>query len=203
MKESIRYQEAIRRNIFAINYAFWEWKILVSLDNYRAIKNKEVAFYGASFFDVSYVAIYSDMIRNSINVLEKKKRNDVVSFWYLLRSKAIIKTLKSYSEEKTISLESLTKKLMVIRDKVFYHYDKEAILDINNIWRSNSISAKESGEGLEYLFCVLRELYQKVFNQEYSLHPEEYREEEFFRLLDLAGENNLLEVHPKINESMN
>lgn len=199
-EENIRYQEAIRKNILAISYALWEWQILVSLDNYRYRKNKEITFYGASFFDISFIAIYSDMIRNSINVLEKKERNDVASFWYLLRNVIIIKTLKSYSEEETISLDNLTKKLMDIRDKVFHHYDKKAILNTDKIWRDANISAKELGKGLKYLFCLLSELYQEVFKQGFPLHPEEYREEEFFKLLDLAAENHLIEVSQKIGE---
>lgn len=198
MEENIRYQEAIRKNILAISYALWEWQILVSLDNYR--KNKEINFYGASFFDISFIAIYSDMIRNSINVLEKKERNDVASFWYLLRNGIIIRTLKSYSEEATISLDNLTKNLMDIRDKIFRHHDKKAILNTDKIWRNANIPAKELGKELKYLSCLLSELYQEVFKQEFPLHLGEYREEEFFKLLDLAAENHLIEVSQKIGE---
>ena len=193
---AIRSQKAIEKNLTAIAHALWEWKALEAFDKYR--KSKRIYYRGASFFEITTKALFSDMIRNTINVLEIDKRGDATSFWYILTIKeTAIKLLEAYSQEKITFLRNLAKKLMHIRDKDFFHHDKNGVLNTGNIWREADIVGKDVGEGIGYLFYMLSELYEKILSKKFEFYPDDYNGEDFIKLLELAEKNHIIEVSPR------
>lgn len=199
MRINTIYEKAIESNLNKVAHALFELKALIAFDNY--IEKNSIFICGASFFEISKKALYNDMFRHAINVLEIDKARDSVTFWYILRTGEIkIKTLKSYSLEKTDSLKVLAEKLKHIRDKVHFHIDKDGILDSDKIWLEADIKANVLREGLQYLFSILDELYRAVFNKPVLFHPDDYNGEDLAKLLNLSGSNGLINVVPKIKE---
>lgn len=194
------YEKAIEANLNKVAHALFELKALIAFDNY--IDKNSIFIRGASFFEISKKALYNDMFRHAINVLEMDKSGDSVTFWYILRTdETKIKTLKSYSLEKNNSLKALAKKLKHIRNKVHFHIDRDGIFDSHKIWSEADIKANVLREGLQYLFSVLDELYRAVFNKPVLFHPDDYNGEDLVKLLNLSGLNGLIDVVPKIKEA--
>lgn len=188
------YEKAIQSNINKIAHALFELKVLIAFDNY--IEQNNVYIYGASFFEISKKALYNDMFRHAMNVLDKNGNS--ATFWYILKTnEAKIKALKSYSQSKSNSLKILADKLKHIRDKVHFHIDKDSVLDPHKIWLESDIKANELRDGLEYLFSILEELHRSVLNKPVLFHPDDYDGKDLVKLLGLAGINNLIDVVPK------
>jgi|GEM_PF-2428561 len=145
-------------------------------------------------FDGMPDAFFGDMLRNTINVLDKQ--SDAASFWYILKRDEI-KSLRTYSEQKNILLEDLAGKLKHVRDKVFFHHDKNGVLDTKKIWQEADIVGKDVGEAIQYLFSILKELYEKVMKKSYNFDPDNSIEENFIKLLDLAAKNGFIDVRPE------
>ncbi len=192
MEEDTRYQKAIQRNINSIVYALWEWKTIEAFEQY--VKGKRIEVLGSNFFEIMPKAFFGDMLRNTINVLNKHK--DVASFWYILE-KGEIKSLRTYSEQKNILLEDLAEKLEHVRNKVFFHHDKNGILDTERIWKKANIKGKDVGEAIQYLFSILKELYEKVIQKQYLYCPDDSIGKNFIKLLDIAAENGFIDVCPE------
>ncbi|MDO8675350.1 MAG: hypothetical protein Q7K71_04455 [Candidatus Omnitrophota bacterium] len=189
MEEDTRYQKAIQRNIDSIFHALWEWKTIEAFEQY--VEGKRIYVLGQNFFKIMPVAFFGDMLRNAINVLDK--HSDVASFWYILEV-GEIKSLEIYSEQKIDSLKDLAGKLKHIRDKVFFHHDKNGVLDTKKIWKEADIVGKDVGEAIQYLFSILKELYEKVMKKQYHSDPDNSIGEDFVKLLNFAAENGFIEV---------
>lgn len=199
MGKNTIYEKAIESNLNKAAHALFELKAVIAFDNY--IEQNSVYICGASFFEISKKALYNDMFRHAINVLEIDKAGDSVTFWYILKTdETKIKALKSYSEEKTNSLKILAEKLKHIRDKVHFHIDKDGVLDSRKIWLEADIKANELRDGLQYLFSILEELYRAVLNKPVLFHPDDYNGEDLAKLLNLANSNSLIDVVPKIEK---
>ena len=194
MKEDTRYQKAIQKNLNSIAHALWEWKELEVYDKYR--EEKRIYVRGASFLEITTKALFCDMLRNIINVLDK--HSNVASFWYIQKVEKI-DPLKAYSKQKTDSLGDLSEKLKHIRNKDFFHHDINGILDTKKVWQEANIVGRDVGEGIKYLFSILKELYEKVIKKQYNFYPDDSIGEDFVKLLDLAARNHLIEVYPKGN----
>lgn len=197
MKKNTIYEEAIKTNIQKVARALFELKALMAFDNY--LEQNTVYVCGVNFFDISKKALYENMFRHAMNVLDIGKSGDAATFWYILKFDEIkIKELNSYSAEKNELLKSLAKKLKHIRDKVFFHIDKNCILDSEKIWLEADIKANEFRDGLQYLFSLLEELYRTVINNPVLFHPDDYSGDDITKLLNLAKSGGLISVVSKI-----
>lgn len=194
MEENTRYQSAVKRNTYEVAHALMELKVLRALEAYN--EKNSIFVRGESFFNISFRALHNDMIAHAIKLLDKDEKS--ATFWYLLnKNRQEFENLSLYSQDKINSLEVLTAKLKIIRDKTHFHIDKHGVLDVQKVWEKADIKGKELGDALDYLFSILSELYKVVFNKSFLFIPEDYDETDLPKLLDLAHANKIIEVVPK------
>lgn len=178
---------AIKRNLFEVAHALLERKALIPIERY----NKKHGIYGENFFSISYRALFNDMVAHSIKVLDEDRES--ATFWYIFRvDMAKIKKLKSYSEQKTQFLKGLTSKFKIIRDKTHFHIDKKGVLDPKLIWRKAGIKGKDLGKALKYLWDLLNELHQIVFNKDFPHQIDFYDAKDVLKILALSRKNDLV-----------
>lgn len=182
-----RYFKAIRRNLFEVAHALLERKVLIPIENY----NKKHGVYGENFFSISYRALFNDMIAHSIKVLDENRKS--ATFWYIFKvDMAKIKKLSSYTEEKTELLRELTSKFKIIRDKTHFHIDKKGVLGPALIWKNAGVKGKDLGEALKYLWNLLNELHQVVFNENFPHQIDFYDAKDVLKILGLSRKDGLI-----------
>lgn len=192
MKLDLCYIRAIQRNFNEIANALQRWQALVVFDEYIRLNGK-VTYQGISFFELSYHSLFNDVISHMIKVLDLNK--DSATFWYIKKNQQIeLGSLKSYTKEKISFLESLAKKLKQIRDKTHFHIDLQGVFDHKQIWDDAGISGKELGAGVEYLFDMLFELRNLIFNENMSKIQYSYHGDDLKTLLSLANEKGLISL---------
>ncbi|MBL7197222.1 MAG: hypothetical protein ISS47_03915 [Candidatus Omnitrophica bacterium] len=189
MIEENRYRNAIKRNLYEVAYALLEYSTLRILNEYN--KKEGIYVTGEGFFNISYRALFNDMVAHSIKVLDKDRKS--ATFWYILKTdKAKAENLRLYSKEKIKSLRNLASKLKTIRNKTHFHIDKEGVVDPKMIWGNANIKGRELEESLHYLFSILNELHKAVFNKNFLYQPEDYDGTDLIKLLELAKSENLI-----------
>ncbi|MCU0651335.1 MAG: hypothetical protein MUC39_00065 [Candidatus Omnitrophica bacterium] len=199
LANGIRYNTAIKRNLFELAHALLELKALTAWDRYT--DENEIYVHGESYFSISQKALFNDMVSHAIKVLELDKCGDSSTFWYILKTDTLVlKNLKDYSEEKIYSLQSLAVKLKHVRDKTHFHLDKNGILDHHKIWQEADIKGRELSEGLKYLFGLLCGLYKNIFKESFLYHPDDYDDTDLIKLLNFAASSDLINVVPKMKE---
>ena len=156
-----RYEIALEKNIHDIVYAISEYNIAKTISD-------EYPRAGWDFFRISFYSLSNDMLARSMRVLDLHK--DAASFKYIYNiQKSEVEKFAKNNSINIKEIESLTKKLGNIRDKVLFHIDKKCILDQNQIWEKADLTGDFFFSVLSNLLKILQHLYQKHFGKEYHL----------------------------------
>lgn len=156
-----RYYRALTRNLHEVRFCLSKRNAVNSL--------VEVAPNTSwSFFSYAYLALKNDMVAHAIKVLDKHK--DASSFWYLYRcNQNEIGTLLKKIDLQLEDIETLTEKLIKIRDKTHFHIDKMKVFAPSSIWQEADIKGSFFNSVMEGLWEALKELhiigYKKSFIQ--------------------------------------
>jgi hypothetical protein len=110
---------------------------------------------------VCFNALLGDRLARMIRILEEDKRNEVASFWYLLRCEPKRVRLATDDEE---HLRHLATRLKPIRDQTFFHIDKAGVLDRSAIYASARITGNDIIKAIDILWTILKNLYSEEFS---------------------------------------
>jgi hypothetical protein len=110
---------------------------------------------------VSADALMGDRLARLIRILEDDSRNEVASFWYLLRCEPSRVALAADDEK---HLRHLATRLKPIRDKTFFHIDKNGVLDREAIYAAAGITGDEIIRAVDILWAILGRLYREEFS---------------------------------------
>jgi hypothetical protein len=116
---------------------------------------------------VCFNALLGDRLARLIRILEEDKRNEVASFWYLLRCEPKKVGLTAHDEA---HLRHLATRLKLIRDRTFFHIDKDGVLDRPAIYGAAEITGNDIIRAIEILWTILRKLYSEELSDR-SLPP--------------------------------
>ncbi len=107
-----------------------------------------------------YNALFNDHLTKCMKVFEIGRQ--AASIWYLNRRnpEALLDALGRDSK-KLNSLESIARKLKVLRDKAHFHIDEQGVLDVDSVWRQAAIDRAELSEAVDIGISALRVLAQQ------------------------------------------
>jgi hypothetical protein len=107
-----------------------------------------------------YNALFNDYLTKCMKVFELGRQ--AASIWYLHRRdpQALLDALER-DPEKLSSLQSVAKKLKLLRDKAHLHIDEQGVLDTDSVWRDASIDASELSKAVDTAISALRVLAQR------------------------------------------
>ena len=104
------------------------------------------------FIHIAAKALQTDVLIRLIRIFED---GEAASFWYLHRCEP-----RKIAEGIDIAkLQDFSRRLKLIRDKVFVHIDKDAVFDPSQAYRDAAIRTWEIEETIETLWMVLDRLY--------------------------------------------
>jgi hypothetical protein len=139
---------------------------------------------GSIILEQSFNALMGDRLARLIRILENT--NDTASFWYLYRCEPT-NVAKDMDIARLVGLSS-EDKLKLIRDKTFFHIDKNHVADSHKVYREANIFASEIVWAMQAIWRTLNRLYEERFGSPDSRETLDGMRESFKR--DLA---NLLE----------
>lgn len=107
-----------------------------------------------------YNALFNDYLTKCMKVFELGRQ--AASIWYLNRREpeAFLDALGK-DPKKFDSLQSIAKRLKLLRDKAHLHIDDRGVLDTDSVWREASIAGSELSEAVNMAISALRVLAQK------------------------------------------
>ncbi len=193
-----KYKRAITRNLDELANARLEQCALSSFDRY--LETHGVYYCGENFFTITGRALFNCMVGHAIKVLDRHRKS--AAFWAIFDTAPDkITKLSSYKEEKLRFLDGLTGKLKLVRDKTHFHLDEEGILDPRAIWRDADIKRVKLGEGLGYVWEMLRELHLVELGKQFSDPCERYDGRDVVQLLDFACSMGILQLEGLVGSS--
>jgi hypothetical protein len=180
-----RFFQALFINLNELRTAILERRALIGLESARSK-------HGLDFFRLAYNALFNDMIRRAIKVLDKNQES--ATFWYINRCDS--KTVRSIIKAKSYDLnflEVVANKLKLIRDKKHFHIDKNGVLDPKSVWKKADLKGKDFGRALEELFDILKCLYNIRFSKEFPLP--EYSGSDATQLIIVAQREGIITTY--------
>jgi hypothetical protein len=119
---------------------------------------------GSILLEQSFNALMGDRLARLIRMLEDSE--ETASFWYLHRCEPtnVAKDIDIARLEKLSSKD----KLKLIRDKTFFHIDKDHVADSQAVYRRADIFASEIVWAMEAIWLTLNRLYAERFGQSYE-----------------------------------
>lgn len=107
-----------------------------------------------------YNALFNDYLTKCMKVFELGRQ--AASIWYLNRRdpEALLDAL-GRDPERLDSLQSIAKKLKLLRDKAHLHIDEQGVLDTGSVWREASIDGSELSKAVDTAISALRILAQR------------------------------------------
>jgi hypothetical protein len=159
MVNNARYKRALKRNLYEARNA------LSSMNAYNRITNlkRKTSW---SFFTWAIMALKNDMYRLTILILDEHR--DSASFWYLFRCKE--KEICNYLNTTKNSLDDLKKlssKFNQVRDKTFFHIDRDAVFNPDRVWQHADIKGDFYIRTMYSLWDILRHLYKTEHNDDF------------------------------------
>jgi len=116
---------------------------------------------GLDFFRVAHTALRGDRLLRLVRIFED--RRDVASFWYVYRCRSkAIRPILERSDVTVRSLQSLSTKLKLIRDKTFVHIDKDGVWDPAQLYRAAGVKGKEVHQAVNAVWRALRKLEREM-----------------------------------------
>jgi hypothetical protein len=112
---------------------------------------------------VSQIALLGDRLARLIRILEDDSRREVAGFWYLTRCEPNRVALKSEDEK---HLRDMATRLKPIRDKTFFHIDKNGVFDREAIYADAKITGNEIVRAIDVLWSILSRLYRDEFTDQ-------------------------------------
>lgn len=179
---STRLGRAIERNI---------GEVLTARHQRIAIQgmNRAESLHGWDFFRLAQMALFNDIIARSIKVFDRNTQS--ASFWYIWR--CMEHQLKGTLASAGITIHSLnvlTEKLKVVRDKTHFHIDCSAVLKPANVWKDAGIKGRDLYRALDGVSDVLKQAHRVHFKKEFN--GPGYDGNDIERILRLAIEAGLL-----------
>ena len=115
------------------------------------------------------------MLTRLIRLLEHNEKTS--GLWYIceLHKQRIDKHFTS-NELNLDEIISFAKKLKIIRNKIHFHLDKNAILDPKNYWNNANITWEFLEKCISSLDLIFKDLYKDEYNEEYITYGYEGRE---------------------------
>ena len=140
---------------------------------------------GSIILAQSFSALIGDRLARLIRILEDSE--ETASFWYLHRCEPTnVAQDVDIARLKDLSSRS---KLKLIRDKTFFHIDKDRVADSQAVYAQADIFANELIWAMEAVWRTLNRLYEERFGHPYSQVTLEGMREIFKRdLTNLLGE---------------
>jgi len=144
-----KYNKAVSRNLAELQWA------IIHRTTLLGIEKVDNAY--SYFLHSTYNGLFNDYIAHCIKVFEQRK--GCASFWYIYRSNK--KPVDSFAQERSIDisfLESVSKKLKLIRDKTHFHIDIEGVLNTEEIWRQADLKGNELADAVDAAWKILKHL---------------------------------------------
>lgn len=158
--ESARYRNAIKRNLAELQWAILSRTTLVGIERIGRVHSL--------FLHTVYTGLFNDYVSHCIKVFERSSR--ATSFWYIYRTNK--KPIDAFARANNIdigTLESVTQRLKLIRNKTHFHIDADGVLDTKAIWRQANLAGKELGLAVDAAWQVLKHLQETLGLSDVSL----------------------------------
>ena len=110
----------------------------------------------------SFSALMGDRLARLIRIFENS--DDTATFWYLHRCEPV----KVAKDVDIPRLEDLSGKLRLVRNKTFFHIDKNHVFDSQAVYTDANIIADEVIWAMETVWRTLNRLYEERFGRPYS-----------------------------------
>lgn len=143
---SMRYEEALSRNLAELQKALLIRETLIGIEKHR---------YTAKVFTrVISDALHNDYMSHAMKVFEQSSQAS--SFWYIYRTDA--RPIDKHAREvgyDIASLQAVTEKLKVIRNGTHFHIDSRGVLDPRAIWGDAALTGKELAAAIDFAWGSL------------------------------------------------
>lgn len=149
MTEASRFDSALKRNLAELQKALLIRATLLGIENHRYTRKV--------FIRVIQDALHNDYMSHAIKVLEQSSK--AASFWYLYRTDPA--PFQSYARRvgyDIARLQVVADKLKAIRNGSHFHIDKAGVLDPGVVWSGASLTGKELGEAIDFVWGALSEI---------------------------------------------
>ena len=154
--EKRRYDRTVERMASEAYWLVTHQTALIELD--------KVTSPGIDFFHVARIGLLGDRLVRLVRVFEQD--TEVASFWYLFRCNPnAVKAAIAGAGGSVKSLEELSEKLKLIRNKAFVHIDKQGVQDPQSIYNRAKIVNKDVDRAIRVLWDTANTLYQAVFGK--------------------------------------
>jgi hypothetical protein len=117
------------------------------------------------FIHVAAKAVQSDVLIRLIRIVED---GEAASFWYLHRCEP-----RKVAEGIDIAkLQDFSRRLKLVRDKVFVHIEKDEMFDPERAYKDAAIKVSEIEETIETLWAVINRLYLEQSGKPFTNRPQ-------------------------------
>jgi hypothetical protein len=131
------------------------------------------------------------MFSHAVKVLNPREK---AGFWYLVRQHPA-ESARICAQHAILLgyVRSITKGLLLIRNKTLFHLDAKGVVAPSKIWKEAGITVRQLDDGLDASFRLLCKLRKRIKGEEYELP--DYDGEDATRILMLADHADLFN-HP-------
>lgn len=159
----------------------------------RALRGLHQAetYHGIDFVRLSSLALYDQMFSHAMKVLNPREK---AGFWYVVRRHRA-ESARICAQHAILlgHVRSITRGLLLIRNKTHFHLDAKGVVEPSKIWREAGITGRQFDDGLDASFRLLCKLRKLIRGEEYELP--DYDGEDATRILTLADHADLFN-HP-------
>jgi hypothetical protein len=159
MKNKKAYEESLNRLLHELKDAISERNAYNKLHEITPRTSWTFLRYAAA-------ALYNDMIARAIKILDK--HNAAASFWFLYSSKKTV-TEEALSNAKLsmAEIETLTEKLMYVRNNTHFHINKNKPASYKEVWKKADIKGRHINKVFNGLWKVFNILYEAQFEESF------------------------------------
>ena len=155
----LRFERALIRNLHEVQRAILNRITLTSMERVQ---------FSSLYSKLVYWGLFNDYLAHCIKVLDCRKQN--ASFWYLYRTNQ--NAFNGSAENLVIpisDLETVTDKLLHIRDKTHFHIDEKGVFDPKKIWREADLKGSELSNAVDNLWALMTDVYAKTTSKNFPM----------------------------------
>ena len=151
---------AITRNLHEIGLSICQRNALVGMEKAESV-------HGFDFFRLTYIALKNDMIAHVIKVLDKNKQS--ATFWLIYKTYS--DEIDDFLHKKSVSitsLEELSSKLKIVRDKTHFHIDSQRVVNPKEAWSDAAITGSYLAAMSDLIWETLVYIHRIHFKTEFQ-----------------------------------